>query len=216
MNKKTKWILILSVSALLVAATVFTLWFVFLRAPRVEDVYDRVVELVENSHEVNTLFYGAGLPVHRTDSTYAEITNMYYDFSYPDTYEIVTMQSKYISTLEIKLAAEEVYSKAYLEEVLYPSAFDGHVIGTQGGSAISRAKYLEDEAWIYQLIGDKNYLRGKRIYDYSTMKIAYPSGSKAFYVTMDTWLENSPEKIEQVRLRIVLQDGQWYLDSFTG
>ncbi len=216
MNKKTKLILILSISALLVAATVFTLWFVFLRAPKVVDVYDRVVELVETSHEVNNLFYGSGLPVYRTDSVYAELTQMYYGFNNKDTYEIVDHRSKYVSSAQIKDAAEQVYSKEYLEKVLYPSAFDGYVIGTQGGSAISRAKYLEDEEWIYQLIGDKNYLKGKRIYDYSTMKIAYPSGSKAFYVTMDSWMEHSPEKVEEIRLRIVLQDGQWYLDSFTG
>ena len=25
-----------------------------------------------------------------------------------------------------------------------------------------------------------------------------------------------PEKIEKIRLRLVMQDGQWYLDSFSG
>lgn len=213
---KTTKILVLSVSAVVLITVGILVWYFFFSPPKLETVYDRVVELVEDSQEVNTVFYGAGLPVHDTNGDYAEFTHMYFGFMYKNQYEIVTDQSKFISTIAIKEKAEQVYSKDYLEKVLYPFAFTGHAVDNAGGN-VSVARYLEDEEWIYQSVSEEsNYIKGTRIYDYSTMKIAYPGNSKAFYVTMDSWLEESPDQIEKVRLRIVLQDGQWYLDSFTG
>lgn len=216
MSKKKK-LLIAAIALVLVLAIGFgAVWFLFLRAPRLESIYDRVVELVEVSYKVNTVFYGAGLPVYRTDSPYADFTHLYFGFDYAGNYEIVREHSQFISSLDIQNAAEQVYSKAYLEEVLYPLAFDGYAIEGGGKADYAFARYLEDEEWIYQAVSSENYLRGMRIYDYSTMKIVYPSNSKSCYVTMDSWLENEPDKIISVRLRLVLQDGQWFLDSFTG
>lgn len=214
LSKSTK-ILIFSISAVVLVAVIILLWYFFFSPPKLEDVYDRVVELVEESQEVNTVFYGPGLPVHETNGDYADFTHMYHDFRYKGSYEIVTDQSKFISTMAIKEKAEKIYSRDYLENVLYPFAFTGYAVDNVGGN-VSMARFYEDDAWIYQAVSGENYLTGTRVYDYSTMKIAYPGNSKAFYVTMDSWMENSPDKIEKVRLRIVLQDGQWYLDSFTG
>jgi hypothetical protein len=214
LSKSTK-ILLASISAVVLISVVVLLWYLFFSPPKLEDVYDRVVELVEESQEVNTVFYGAGLPVHDSNGDYADFTHMYFDFKYKGSYEIVTDQAKFISVMAIQNKAEQVYSKSYLENVLYPFAFTGYAVDNVGGN-IAVARYLEDEEWIYRATSGKNYLEGTRIYDYSTMKIAYPGNSKAFYVTMDSWLEENPDEIETVRLRIVQQDGQWYLDSFTG
>lgn len=214
LSKSTK-ILLFSIGAAVLILVCILLWYFFFSPPKLEDVYDRVVELVEESQEINTVFYGPGLPVHDINGDYANFTHMYFDFQYKGSYEIVTDQAKFISVMAIQNKAEQIYSRDYLENVLYPFAFTGYAVDNVGGN-ISVARYLEDEAWIYQAVSGENYLKGTRVYDYSTMKIAYPGNAKAFYVTMDSWLESSPEKIERVRLRIVLQDGQWYLDSFTG
>lgn len=216
MSGKTKKILIVSVAVAVLIALLIAVWFIFLRAPKLESVYDRVVELVEASHEINTLFYGAGLPVYKTDSVYAELTQLYFGFQYKGYYESVTDQAKYISTAQMMNAAEQVYSKEYLEEVLYPHAFTGYVIGSEAGSEFSFARFYEDEEWIYQSVADENYLKGMRIYDYSSMKISYPSNADACYVIMNSWLEDTPQVIEEVRLRLVKQDGEWFLDSFSG
>ncbi len=214
---KQKKLLIAAIAILLVLAIGFgVVWFLFLRAPRLDSIYDRVVELVEGSYRVNTVFYGAGLPVYRTDSAYADFTHLYFDFDYMGSYEIVSEGSEFISSLDIQRAAEEVYSKAYLEEVLYPLAFEGYAIEGGGKADYAFARYLEDEEWIYQATSSENYLKGMRIYDYSTMKIVYPSNSNSCYVEMDSWLENEPERVISVRLRLILQDGEWFLDSFTG
>ncbi len=215
MKKGTK-ILILSISLLVVISLGILVWRLFFSAPKLETVYDRIVELVEESQEVNTVFYGAGLPVHDIEGDYAEFTHLYFNFPYNGSHEIVTNQSKFISTMAIQEKAEQVYSKDFLENVLYPFAFTGYAVDNAGGN-VSVSRYFEDEDWIYQSTDEgKNLLSGTRIYDYSTMKISYPGNSKAFYVTMDSWLESDPDNVETVRLRIVLQDGEWYLDSFSG
>ena len=189
------------------------------RPPKVEEIYDRVVELIEASYELNTVFYGAGLPVYKSDSTYAEFTHMYYDFAYQGEYEIVSEYSKFLSDQAIRDAAEKVYSTAYLEDVLYPNAFVGYAIadGT-GGSAYAYARYLDESDSLYQTIHDKDYLtNGMRIYDYSTMKIVSPSKADAIYVSIESWLPSDPSNIMTDPIRLVLQDdGLWYLDSFTG
>lgn len=189
------------------------------RKPKLEDVYDRVVELIEASYELNNVFFGAGLPVYESDSTYAELLHLYFDFSEAGDYEIVSEHTKFASESEIKEAAEKVYSTAYLEDVLYPNAFVGYAIddGT-GGSAFAYARFYEESNAFYQSTHNENYLKnGTRIYDYSTMKIVSPSKSDAIYVSIESYLPSDPTNISTDPIRLVLQDdGQWYLDSFTG
>jgi hypothetical protein len=64
---------------------------------------------------------------------------------------------------------------------------------------------------------DENILfTSMRIYDYSTMQVRSLGREDACAVTMDSWLPEDPEKIVNVELILVLQDGQWFLDSFAG
>ena len=217
MNHAIKRILTVTVSLclLFVTACSFTSCS---RPPKLEDIYDRVVELVESSYDINTVFYGAGLPVYAEDSTYAEIAHLYYDTTGTKGYEVVSPYANFFSVDEIKAAAEKVYSAAYLE-VLYASAFDGYAVENGAGSAtFAYARYLEANDWIYRLQNDTVYLKdGMRVYDYSTMKIISPSDAEACYVQMDSWMPSSPDVISTDPIRLVLQDdGQWYLDSFTG
>ncbi|MBQ9132647.1 MAG: hypothetical protein IJX62_09300 [Clostridia bacterium] len=187
------------------------------KAPTVEEIYDRVVYLVENSHELNTVFYGAGLPTHAADSVYAEINHIYHNFYYTDTYEMVSSSAKFLTSTDIKNAAEKVYSKAYLEDVVYPSLFTGHAISDASGNPhFAHARYLEDNNWIYQAIQKGSYYRGILVYDYSTMRVAKPSNNKMCFVEIDCWDEDAPQSIRTQRLTLVRQNGLWYLDSFAG
>lgn len=186
------------------------------RSPKIGDIYDRVVELVEGANELNTVFYGAGLPVYKNDSEYARLTDMYYGFEHKGVYEMVTPYAKFASVSQIEDAAERIYSKAYLEEVVYPTLFTGHAIQGIEGVQVSNARYMEDESWIYQSIDAKSLYAGMIVYDYSTMRVTAPSNREACYVTMNAWMEDTPEQVKEIRLRLVLQDGSWYLDAFTG
>ena len=184
--------------------------------PKMDELYDRVVELVEGSKELNTVFYGAGLPVYARDSEYAELNHIYFQHPQPG-YETVSPYAKFLTVADIQAAAEKIYSRAYLEEVLYVSAFTGHAFSDGAeGAVVAGATYLEDTAWIYRSETAERYPVEMRVYDYSTMRITRPSNRKAVYVTLDAYPEAGGEA-EEVRLRLVKQeDGRWYLDSFTG
>ncbi len=187
------------------------------RAPSVEQIYDRVVELVEASYELNTVIYGKGLPVYAEDSLYAEFSHLYYDFSYAGEYEMIKEYSKFMTVNEIKEAAEQVYSTALLESAVYPMCFDGYVTDDGiGGSIFLYSRYLENGNWLYQSIDSQDYYRHVRVYDYATMRIIAPSTAKACFVEMRSWYEDSPDEVSTDTIRLVKQDdGKWYLDSFT-
>ena len=186
--------------------------------PKTEEIYDRVVELIEASYELNTIFLGEGLPVYEKGSDYAEMMHLYYQFEHPG-YEVVSQYAKFKSEEEIRIAAKKVYGEAYLEDVLYNNAFVGYAIEDgSGGSAIAQARYYDDGKWIYSFEDYKAYLTGgMRIYDYSTMKVVSPSRKDSCTVSIQSYLPNAPETVLNDTLRLVKQDdGLWYLDSFTG
>ena len=217
---KNKKVITIAVTALLLTVGILGGVLGYLSTvPKTDEVYDRVVELIEASYELNTVFYGAGLPVYKTDSTYAEIAHLYFDFQYLGDYEIVTEYAKFLSEDQIKEAAEKVYSRDYLENVLYNSAFVGYAIEDgKGGAAYAAARYLEDGDWIYQSVGQNDYLKdGMRIYDYSSMKVVAPSTKSSCYISIESYLPAQPDVILRDTLHLVKQeDGKWYLDSFTG
>ena len=192
--------------------------------PQVEDLYDRVVYLIEEAYEVNTVFYGPGLPVYENGSEYAELNHVYFGFDQAKHYEYVTPQSKFQTVEQIKIAAEKVYSKGFLEVVLYPAAFDGYAIdNSAGGTAFGLARYQDISGVFCQSLSkdengkDENTLyTAMRVYDYSTMEVLSLGRADACKVSMQSWLESTPEKVETVEISLILQDGEWYLDSFTG
>ncbi len=128
-------------------------------------------------------------------------------------YNVVRTDAKYVSIDEIKSAAEEVYSAEYLKGV-YEAAFTGLSSGSVSSGGVIGARFIEQEYLLRQSASAKNYITAKRIYDYSTMKIVRPSNDKIVNITIDSHLEGSDE-ILNVRLTLVLQDGQWYLDTPT-
>ena len=46
--------------------------------PELYQVYDRMVELIEASKEINTVLYGVGLPVYHQGGDYANYNQLYY------------------------------------------------------------------------------------------------------------------------------------------
>ena len=188
------------------------------RAPKTEEIYDRVVELIEDSYTVNTVFYGAGLPVYHKGSFYADFMDLYQGDSYTKGYEKVSAYSMFISQEDIQRVAEQVYSKAYLNDVIYPACFEGYAIDNGlGDMTFSYSKYLDNGQQIYMIENPTVYYTDLRIYDYASMKVVAPSNSKACYVEICSWFASDPEDVIVDRLRLVKQeDGLWYLDSFTG
>ncbi len=188
-------------------------------APEPETVYDRIVELIEASKEVNVVLYGAGVPVYKIDSTFANYNHIY---GTPDSdkshvsYEQVTEYAKFYSESEIKELAEKVYTPACLAP-FYTTAFDGHAFAdSQNSMVISKPRYDFGSENFGQAVDAVNGLRGMRIFDYSSMQIIQPSTRELFRIQINTWLDSDPSQIRPMTLTFALQpDGLYYLDSFT-
>lgn len=190
------------------------------RAPELSEIYDRVVELVEASYELNEIFYGDGLPYYdRNLEIYAPMYSDYTTEGYTRDYNIVSDLAKYHSIDEIKMAAERVYSQALLEEVVYPSAFTGLLIsGAASGTQYVNARYVESEDDFYIYAGEDQTLTSPTplIYDYATMEIVRPSNGERVLLRMTAWEEDAPDSPTTVTLTLTLsEDGVWLLDSLT-
>ena len=184
-------------------------------APHVEDIYDRMVYLIESSQEVNALIYGCGLPVWEDDSEYVEFMHVYYGLEPAQHYEIVTPNAKYFSVNQMKEAIEKIYSKEYLDEVIYRSIFDGYAIEDGvGGSVIGVARYYEEGNYLWQSKEFKTFYTGMRVYDYSSMQVRSLGKTDRCVVTINSWLEDTPDQVENIEILIAKQNGQWYLDNF--
>ena len=188
------------------------------RAPRVDDIREDVIALVEASYEINEVFYGAGLPVlDRNSEEYADLY-AYYAPATARTYDIVdTAHAKFTSIEEIKSAASLVYSPDLLEKNLYVNAFTGYAIEGIDSSVISSdALYTEDADYFYQSINRTNYLtRGVKIFDYDTMQVVRPSSSKAVLISIDAWYISNPTEHFSEEIRLVSTPNGWRLDSTT-
>ena len=192
--------------------------------PKVEEIYDRVVYLIEESSAINTVIYGPGLPVYERETEYCEMNRVYFGFDQKDHYEYVRPESKFISTDEIKKSAQKVYSSGFLNDVVYKTLFDGSAIEDgAGGSAYGLARYQELSDRLCTSISetedgrDKNILySAMRVYDYSTMEVLSIGRDNACKIKIDTLTDDAPDKIESIEISLIYENGDWYLDSFVG
>ena len=134
------------------------------------------------------------LAQYDTDKTYAPIVS-----------------DKYVTVNDIKDAAEKVYSSSYLMSI-YETMFVGYI--EQGVNDIIYARYYDSPDGLKMLKESDVWITEKRIYDYDSMEIVRPSKANRITVEIDSYLEGSEEHLT-VRLSLVKQDGEWYLDSPT-
>ena len=151
-----------------------------------------------------------------------------YDANDNVNYDVVRLDCGYLGVEDIKTAAEEIYSKAYLNSI-YSSLFDG-IRSDYGDSSSSvlLARYIEEAGEE----GGVPYLRmsnvteaifeEQRTYDYGTMQIVKPYNKDRVNVTVmanGVYFSSETKKIEnglhEVRLSFVLENGKWRLDSPT-
>ena len=161
---------------------------------------------------------------YETDYTPAPV-DRYYGPTDPTDYDYVSAESEYQTIEQIKAAAEAVYSKDYLESTVYTSLFTGAV--TNAGEEISLAglssRYMEymdtvsADATMYLMQSNtyKPLITETRIFDFSTARMVKPGNAKLVNIEVETYLPSSPENRITVRVTMVLQDGEWYLDSGT-
>ena len=178
------------------------------KKPKIDDVYDRFVQLIEESEELNVLFFGAGVPVYEKDSLLADRRDVYFAYT-KSNFDIVMENSKYDSIEMIKKKAESVYSTNYLNAI-YETAFDGVLY--DGGSFL---RFYSEGDKFYQNSGINIYELEDRIYDYSTMKIVRPSNSERVNVEIESYIASNPDARTKITIAFQNENGQWYLDGPT-
>ena len=155
----------------------------------------------------------AGIYLIASDYTEPEVEYVY-TAEDPDNYDVVRVDSAYISIDELKAAAQAVFSEQYLE-LIYSSAFDGVAYVEGAATGVRSARFIEQGGLLRQSNEIEPRLQSQRIYDFSTMKIVRPSNAKRVNISVDTHLEGEDEIIN-INISLVRgADGQWYLDSPT-
>ncbi len=146
----------------------------------------------------------------------------YYSEKDPENYDYVSVGSEFISIDAIKIAAEKVYSKDYLESSVYESLFMGAVSANGNLSALS-ARYIEyadaesgdSTPVLMQSNTYKPLVSETRIFDFSTARVVKPGSKKLANIEVEAYLESKPDERITVRVSMALVDGVWYLDSGT-
>ena len=177
--------------------------------PPLEEVYDELVDVIEASHEVNVLLFGAGLPVYPRGTAEDELIHRYYGVN-DDGNLYVTPYAKYSHVEEMREAIAAVYGSQYRES-LYESVFTGHAI-SDNINTILPARYTQKENRLYQNQYVDALVKGVRSYDYAGMKIVSPSTASHLRVSIPSCTDSDPEW-KNVYLAFVLENGRWYLDS---
>lgn len=178
--------------------------------PALEDVYDRLVTVIETSHEINVLLFGAGLPVYPRGTAEDELVHRYFGVT-DNGLEFITPYAKFGSITEMKTAISAVYSIEYRES-LFDTLFTGYA-DTQM-SVVMPARFHEDERYIYQNQYVNTLVEGVRVYDYAGMEIVEEDSHSTYIrVLIPSYSESHPNEWVKVRLSFVYENGDWYLDS---
>ena len=178
-------------------------------APDIDEVYDRLVQVIEASHEVNVLLFGEGLPVYPRGDAEDLLVHRYYGVT-DNGQQFVTPYAKYASIAEMQTAIAAVYSTEYRES-LYESLFTGYAADEM--SVVMPARFSEDDKFLYMSRYVSPLVEGVRVYDYASMQIVEYSHASRLRVAIRSYTEDRPEEWKTVYLSFVYENGDWYLDS---
>ncbi len=155
---------------------------------------------------------------YETDYVAPQI-DFYYSQKDPDNYDYVTPDSTYQTVEQIKEASEKVYSKDYLENSVYLALFSGASLSDDlSGLSARYIEFSDTDMATVSFMQSNTYeplVTETRIFDFSTATMVKPSSKKLVNIEVQTYLESKPDERTAVRVTMVLQDGQWFLDSGT-
>jgi len=139
----------------------------------------------------------------------------YYPANISSDYDVVRDDSGYHNISQIKALFQTVYSRSYANS-LYGSIFDGMA----SANKVSKARYIEVLAngrdALAQLSKWEPFFTEQRVYLFETAEIdKWSSNSTNVTVKVKTYLPSNPDDIVEIEVNLVLQDGEWFLDSPT-
>ena len=161
-----------------------------------EEARSILSELVPLSLEMNEIFFGDGLPLEDENAEPMESVT-------GGQYMRVSPTAKYQSIAEIKTAAESVYTAEYLQNSVYPMAFDG--------VDDARPRYAERDGVLCRNLNSVSFPLTDRLeFDRATVS---DTGYEVIELSVPYTDADGAEKTAKITLR--QQNGKWLLDSPT-
>mgnify|MGYP004518625207 FL=1 len=161
-----------------------------------EEARSILSELVPLSLEMNEIFFGDGLPLEDENAEPMESVT-------GGQYMRVSPTAKYQSIAEIKTAAESVYTAEYLQNSVYPMAFDG--------VDDARPRYAERAGVLCRNLNSVSFPLTDRLeFDRATVS---DTGYEVIELSVPYTDADGAEKTAKITLR--QQNGKWLLDSPT-
>lgn len=196
---------ILTRAAALVAAVVFTLLMASCSVTYDEaEIIAASAELIEASYDINTVFFGTGLPSVESDD---EVLRHYE----------IAEDSPYHTKDEIEKATLEVYSPDYAE-FLFEKAFAGFSVSVGDEDSVDAdqtidARYVEYAGRLVILpIAEEDIMKLDRTYDTSDITVVSQKNGRAT-LSVPSFVDGVPA--EDITLTVVMTDNGWRLDTPT-
>ena len=178
------------------------------------------LEVVSEAPEGDYVYHDEAAGVYYvTLSDYEEKrADFYYNSSFPENYDVVVLGES-ISIERMKEMIETVYSEDYSTS-LYDTLFVGAVVSGESDSGILTARFMEftddnGTVWLMESNTYEPLIEERRIYDVSTAKILRGSNAEYVRIEIESYLESAPEERLAVTVALLIQDGEWFLDSGT-
>ena len=144
----------------------------------------------------------------------------YYSAADDPDYEYVREDSGYLSIADIRDEVKLIYSAAIVAEI-EQAVFTGvTVFEGEDGTSFPRYRDIEGKDGSYRLgMTEKDQWSSFQItrwvYDYDTLTMIKPSKAKSITVSVECYPEEDPTAREVRTVKFVLENGEWYLDSYT-
>ena len=165
----------------------------------------------EALHQAGGYYYYAlpeyGDPVFFYTAADDEGDGLYYDYCTPGC--------GYTGIDEIKAAAAEVYSNAYMSTI-FENQFTGVMFsGAENGILYARYREYTENGYVYlqKCNQVKGYDLPDRVYDFSTMRIAKGSKSKYVIIEIESYIKGDEQNRTTIKLSFAKENGNWFLDS---
>lgn len=167
-------------------------------------------KLIPASSELNEIYFGVGLPTAADGEEAEEVDSDIVALSYAP----VLPEAKYHTEAELRAATLDVFSEDYAE-FLFERSFTGLSIEYDSETVVGAiyARYIESDGILTKRVGlEDEALPLGRVYLLGGMTV---ERTKADYALVDVPTEIDGEESTTVRLKLVMTEGGWRLDSPT-
>jgi len=204
----------IAVATVILIAVIFQISCANMTSAEAEEI---LRPLIEESHELNVIFFGEGLPTLSDEEIQNDFTpeGMMRAAASNASYAPVSPESEYQTIESLKAAVEKVFTPDYAK-VIYSLTMEGisNEYDEETGleSSILYARYIEDYDTLTAARNPQKFYEG-RSYDFATLTVQKSSSSHIAASVMTT--SPTDEEPVEVRIQAIKTANGWRLDSPT-